>query len=143
MRNLIASAVLIAAPFAGQADEPLEGMEGLMDGLSLLVACKSEDVAQHSSCLGYLVGVAEATVDSRDSFPGVASNVYISFGDVCMPEGVMQNQLKSAFVDWTSEHPELLQSPAANLVLSAYANTWPCTYDHRQPPSEDIAQVST
>lgn len=140
MKKLIAAALLIAAPLGGQATE---GMEGLMDGLSLLVACKSENTSQHASCMGYLVGIAEATVDSRDSFPGVASNVYISFGDVCMPEGILQDQLETAFVGWTGDHPELLQSPAANLVLSAYAHNWPCTYEQQTQPSDDIAQVST
>ena len=140
MKKLIASALLVAAPFGGHASE---AMQGLMDGLSLLVACKSEDPSQRASCVGYLVGIAEATVDSRDSFPGVASNVYISFGDVCMPEEIPQNQLETAFVGWTSEHPELLQSPAANLVLSAYAHTWPCTYEQQIEPSEEIAQVAT
>lgn len=140
MRNLMASALLMVAPFGSHA---VEGMEGLMDGFSLLVACQSDHPAQHASCVGYLVGIAEATVDSRDSFPGVASNVYISFGDVCMPEGVLQDELESAFVDWTDDHPELLQSPAANLVLSAFAHTWPCTYDHATPEGEEVAQVST
>lgn len=138
MKKLMLSAIVVlVAPLCGHAEE------GLMDGLSLLVACKSENTIQHSSCLGYLVGVAEATVDSRDSFPGVASNVYISFGDVCMPQSVMQNDLESAFVDWTIAHPELLQSPAANLVLSAYANTWPCGYEQIGESGEEIAQVST
>ena len=138
MKKLMLSAVLVlVAPLCGHAQQ------GLMDGLSLLVACKSDNTLQHSSCMGYLVGVAEATVDSRDSFPGVASNVYISFGDVCMPESVIQKDLESAFVGWTTEHPELLQSPAANLVLSAYANTWPCTYEQHAEPGEEIAQVST
>jgi hypothetical protein len=138
MKKLMLSAVLLlVAPLYGHAED------GLMDGLSLLVACKSANTLQHSSCMGYLVGVAEATVDSRDSFPGVASNVYISFGDVCMPESVMQNDLESAFVGWTTEHPELLQSPAANLVLSAYANTWPCGYEQLGDAGEEVAQVST
>ncbi|TDJ23000.1 MAG: hypothetical protein E2O58_09765 [Gammaproteobacteria bacterium] len=138
MKKLMLSAVLVlVAPPYGHAEE------GLMDGLSLLVACKSENTIQHSSCLGYLVGVAEAAVDSRDSFPGVASNIYISFGDVCMPQSVMQIDLESAFVDWTIAHPELLQSPAANLVLSAYAHTWPCGYEQPGEPGEEIAQVST
>jgi hypothetical protein len=138
MKKLMLSAVLVLfAPLSSSAQD------GLMDGLDLLVACKSENTMQHTSCLGYLVGVAEATVDSRDSFPGVASNVYISFGDVCLPESVVQNDLESAFVDWTIEHPELLQSPAANLVLSAYANSWPCGYEQIGETGEEIAQVST
>ena len=138
MKKLMLCAVLVlVAPLYSHAQE------GLMDGLSLLVACKSENTMQHTSCLGYLVGIAEATVDSRDSFPGVASNVYISFGDVCLPESVMQGDLESAFVGWTIEHPELLQSPAANLVLSAYANSWPCGYEQIGEISEEIAQVST
>lgn len=138
MKKLMLSAVLVlVAPLYGHAEE------GLMDGLSLLVACKSENTIQHSSCVGYLVGVAEAAVDSRDSFPGVASNIYISFGDVCMPQSVMQIDLESAFVDWTIAHPELLQSPAANLVLSAYAHTWPCGYEQPGESGEEIAQVST
>ncbi len=138
MKKLMLSALLLVlTPLHGHSED------GLMDGLSLLVACKSQNSLQHSSCLGYLVGIAEATVDSRDSFPGVASNVYISFGDVCMPESVMQNDLESAFVGWTTEHPELLQSPAANLVLSAYANTWPCGYEQVGESGEEIAQIST
>jgi hypothetical protein len=138
MKKLTLSAVLVLlAPLYAHAEE------GLMDGLSLLVACKSENSTQHTSCLGYLVGIAEATVDSRDSFPGVASNIYISFGDVCMPESVVQTDLESAFVGWTTEHPELLQSPAANLVLSAYANSWPCSYEQVGETGDEIAQVST
>jgi hypothetical protein len=104
--------------------------EDVLSAGDLHASCISEDRSRAAACAGYLLGIVEAAIDSRDTFPGVTSPTWVSFADVCIPPGPRDPaEYVDVFVEWMSERPEIAQNIAANTVLLAFSDQWPCTQE--------------
>ena len=110
IRNLIAALLLIGASHGAMAS--------FQSGSSSLTWCESENSQEKSHCFGYLAAVAD-TADTLAGWEGFEPSI-------CVPLGVTGGQLIKVWVKYANEHPEELHLSASSLVLSAYAEAFPC-----------------
>lgn len=79
------------------------------------------------TCIGYLQGVAD-TIESHhaSNLTGGYSAIHFTYRDVCVPPGVEAGQIKRVWMNWADKNPEKLHNTASSLVMSAFAEAWPC-----------------
>jgi hypothetical protein len=78
------------------------------NGNTLLDECQSNDGAEKSFCLGYVLGVL-------DELP-----------NACAPNGVTGGQTAKVVERYLEAHPENLHLSANSLIASAVVAAWPC-----------------
>ena len=102
MRALIIAAILAAAsPAAAQ----------MLSCVDLEKACSAES----SVCMGYFIGVKEASlVVQKDKPP------------YCLPETMTNDQMTRAVTHWLSSHSQYWKEPALICALRAINESFPC-----------------
>ena len=122
---LVLPLLLAAAPVA--ADEPPRPMEPQFpqqqSARDLLTACASSRMTstgreRRRYCAGFVSGVEEA---ERVLHPGGESA-----RTFCTPRDVRASALADAFVRYGAEHDDELERPAAQVVLRALQQAFPC-----------------
>ena len=76
----------------------------------------SQNYFSYGSCSGYLMGVADVMAQPEWPYPTKA----------CFPDEVVRGQLIAIVKKYISNHPDLLQSPALDIVAAAFAQAFPC-----------------
>ena len=114
----------LIALFALVVAIPVNAQVTYYEGNSLMKLCTSqlttyEGKVDLSICFGFLMGVASTDTSLSDI------NAINAFG--CITDKTNVEQLHQAFLNYMNAHPEHWQLTASTLVLSAYANTSPCT----------------
>lgn len=86
-------------------------------GNDLQYSCIRQD-----HCIAYVVGAVDAW---DDSFIAFRSKLF------CTPAGLTQGQAADIFAHFLDTHPEKRHLAAADLVLSAMMDAFPCSKPHR------------
>ncbi len=76
----------------------------------------SQNYFSYGTCSGYLMGVADMMAQQEWPYPTKA----------CFPDEVVRGQLIAIVKKYISNHPDLLQSPALDIVAAAFAHAFPC-----------------
>lgn len=123
-RALVALALLLAAAPAAAQEKPMEPQfPQQQSARDLLVACASSRLTstgreRRRYCAGFVSGVEEA---ERVLHPGGAAA-----RQFCTPSNVSASALADAFVRYGAEHDDELGRPAAQVVLQALKQAYPC-----------------
>lgn len=95
----------------------------LGSGSDLLAACTSVEREMHGLCTAYILGVGDGADMQRamaDVFGGKPYCVYQMRGDVTAA------QMRAIVVSYLNEHPENRAQPTSRLIISAFAQAFPC-----------------
>jgi hypothetical protein len=87
-----------------------------LDGSTMYSRCTGDDENWQLWCLGYVGGSSDAFVLFNS---GKAPNV-------CLPADGTHGQVQTIIVKYLRDHPEYLQRPALETVLSALVAAFPC-----------------
>ena len=102
---------------------------GWIDGNKLQGWCVE---GRNSFALGYVAGVADRAMNDEAVVVGSLLAHKFTEGpgplilDVCIPEGVILQQLVDVVCQYVNEHPESRQGNGADLVHEATQKSWPC-----------------
>jgi hypothetical protein len=113
----------LAVAFAFVLTGAVHAGAGPMTAADLDTDCSALDMTRNSTCRSYVLGVVEGlrlaarTLGERTQF--------------CVPSDVPEGQLVAIFEEAVREHPQDLKKPAAALVASAVAHTFPCAKPDR------------
>jgi len=106
--------VLLVALLVSQGAQAAE-VRIFKTGNALLELCESINVHGTGYCLGYIVGVTDAS--KGKTFDGVF---------YCIPKEVTAGQLKKVVTKHLNKHPEGLNLTAHGLVQEAFDYAFPC-----------------
>lgn len=90
--------------------------EGAVDASTLYSRCSGNDEGWTLWCLGYVGGTSDALI-------------FFSSGKVpkaCLPENGTHGQTQAIVTKYLRDHPEYLNRPALEVVISALAAAFPC-----------------
>ena len=120
MKRIALSVFLVLV--AGQAQTAEKIQTGFITGSTLLEYCSVlESQPDGLACFGYVMGISDLHDDIVAS--GVLTRMY------CMPSGetgVRVGQLVLVVEKYLHEHPEELHTAASALVMTAFAEAFPC-----------------
>jgi hypothetical protein len=114
--------VLLAALFmttAGSAAVPPPPM-GLFSAGRLREKCQSTVASDASYCFAYIVGVHDATR---------AYENWLNLREFCTPAGIVQGELRRAFMDYLADNPGYASGEAASVVIVSLKKRYPCTVE--------------
>lgn len=120
MPIVLASLLLASSP---TANPPLPPAMGLFSAGRLKEKCDSTIAADASYCFAYVVGVHDATR---------AYENWLNLREFCTPPGIVQGELRRAFVDYLAENPGYRSGEAASVVIVALKQRYPCAADKRR-----------
>lgn len=132
---IFASLLLAASPLAAPPQKParpdatlsagraLAPAAGLFSAGQLRQKCESMGVAEASYCFAYVVGVHDATR---------AYENWLNLREFCTPPGIVQGELRRAFVDYLAANPGYRSGEAASVVIVALKHRYPCVVDKRK-----------
>jgi len=93
----------------------------VLSGAELLARCEGTPEmlnADRLYCKGYFEGLEDLAAHSRSR--GAAA-------PFCVPaEGVTDDELRQAYMDWAKEHAGELKLPALNAAIAAMRTAYPC-----------------
>jgi len=92
----------------------------LASGNDLLSFCASPSALQQSACLGYIVGISDAVINTDIAGKAGAKRS-------CASKSVSGGDRAGKVVSWLGQHTERLNETAATLVLAALIKAYPCT----------------
>ncbi len=129
--SLLLAASPVAAPLqktARPATPPSAGRSlapatGLFSAGQLKDKCEAMGVADASYCFAYVVGVHDATR---------AYENWLNLREFCTPPGIVQGELRRAFVDYLAANPGYRSGEAASVVIVALKHRYPCVVDKRK-----------
>ncbi|MCA0943389.1 hypothetical protein LCM08_00530 [Salipiger pacificus] len=107
-----------------------------ISGNSLYQACKGDDVALATFCVGYTTGVVEgesfgALVILGQLFPeqntAEANERINMFMRHCIPSNATNEQVRDVVIAYLEAHPETRHYPARGLIWNAMMEGFPCT----------------
>jgi len=93
-----------------------EGTSRFLDGNELYESCSKTAGMDASSCIGYIMGVADAQMLLSSS-----GKKYL-----CLPSGVTSVQLRDVVMKRLGDKPETRHWPASALVWNALIDAYPC-----------------
>lgn len=104
---------------ASQSSAPLPPFQAsaLLTAGSLKQRCEAMEAANASYCFAYIVGVYD-TVRAYES--------WLKMREFCVPGGVVQSDLRRAFVTYLNENPGYHAGEAASVVVVALKVKYPC-----------------
>lgn len=88
-------------------------------GNTLLSFCDSENDTQAMGCGSYILGVI-------DAYRALSSMHKPNINHICFPDGVNRGQQNKVIVKYLKDHPEHLHYTAADTILAALNNAFPC-----------------
>jgi hypothetical protein len=91
---------------------------GLFSAGQLRDRCQSSVPADASYCFAYVAGVHD-TVRAYEA--------WLNLREFCAPGRVAQGELRRAFTDYVSAHPDTTSGEAASVVVVALKIRYPCT----------------
>lgn len=117
---------------AGRADN--------LTGNKVLEICEADDPVQYSLCAGYMIGLNEG-----EHYGAMQANIIemkvrgipapdneqlntligLSIG-YCPPENAQIGQLVEVAINYLSRHPETRHNSARSLIVTAWAEAFPC-----------------
>jgi hypothetical protein len=108
IRSAICAALisLLAPSAAGAAFLPT---------FKLAIFCKTQD----QQCDAFVAGVYD-TIDAMQSMPQSASKA------ICIPRQATLDDLEAVSLAFMASHKDDMEQPAANTVMSALAEAYPC-----------------
>lgn len=130
--SLLLAASPIATPAPSQATpspanaptgRSLAPAAGLFSAGQLKQKCESMGVADASYCFAYVVGVHDATR---------AYENWLNLREFCTPPGIVQGELRRAFVDYLAANPGYRSGEAASVVIVALKHRYPCVVEKRK-----------
>lgn len=87
-----------------------------ISGKVLYVDCVAfDELYARGSALGYILGVYEHAI----SYP----RSKVKF---CVPDGITEGKVRDTVCEWLASHPEKRAQRAADLVVEALNEAWPC-----------------
>ncbi|MSR15716.1 MAG: hypothetical protein EXR86_14415 [Gammaproteobacteria bacterium] len=89
-----------------------------LDGNELLARCTSDRPEEINTCLGYIVGVADA--DTAAPAWKMGKSLF------CVPRGLSSEQLRGLILRYFAAHPEEEDLEAAMVVGNAFLEAFPC-----------------
>ncbi len=90
---------------------------GLFNAAALEQKCQSTVAADASYCFAYVVGVHDATRSYE---------AWLNLREFCTPPGIVQADLRRAFVEYMAENPGYRSGEAASVVIVALKKRYPC-----------------
>jgi L-rhamnose isomerase len=120
--------ILLAIPLSVTAEETAVEEEFVfpqqMSALDLQRACASSSLSdagrqRRRYCGGFISGVEEGV--------RVLHQQHMLEMSICLPEKVSGRALKNVFLKHTTDNPGQLEKPAAQVVIDALSQTYPCT----------------
>jgi hypothetical protein len=106
-----ASGAGLCASIAGYQGRHVAAFE---DGERLFGQCT--DAVSEGACLNYIAGIADAMTNRNPIYRAKA----------CVPDNVQIYQLRDVVVGFLRDHPEIRQQVGAQLVASAFQQSFPC-----------------
>jgi hypothetical protein len=83
-----------------------------VSGNTLHDLCKTGASSNPAACTSYIVGAIDA--------------INADGTHLCLPAGVIAEQMRDVVARWLSDHPERRQEAAAGLVSAAVQSVFPC-----------------
>ncbi|MFZ3482973.1 Rap1a/Tai family immunity protein [Sphingomonas sp. 3-13AW] len=105
---------------------PTSPSGGLFSAGQLRQRCLSSGAADASYCFAYIAGVHDAVR---------AYEAWLNLREFCAPRRVPQGDLRRAFMNYLSEHPNDVGGEAASVVVVSLKIAYPCSTEERQPGS--------
>ena len=128
MRNVALRSVLAGSLLLGLTSTVHAG--GVYaNGNMLLASCESpiSHAVKVGECLGYLEAIVDSVNFNKEVFPNSRREGYVTHLEICAPREVSAGQLNKVWVKWANSHPEMLHLSATSLVMTAFAEAFPCT----------------
>jgi hypothetical protein len=118
------SALLATLLMMADSPEPaLSPTMGLFSAGRLREKCQSTVASDASYCFAYIVGVHDATR---------AYENWLNLREFCTPDGVVQGELRRAFMDYLADNAGYSSGEAASVVIVALKKRYPCAPDKRR-----------
>ncbi len=118
----------LAVAFVLVLASALDAGAGPMTAADLHTDCSALDMTRNSTCRSYILGVVEGL--------RLAARAASDLSHFCVPSDVPEGQLVAIFEETVREDPQDLKEPAAAMVASAVAHTFPCAKPDRTPTSK-------
>lgn len=119
MKRLPAAGIVVALLLGGSSHGEEIPTPGFSTGNDLVEACAAPvSDPSYLTCLVYIGGVSD-TLDFLQT-AGLLSKVY------CMPKSITQGQLAAVFSKYLHDNPAKRQLVAANLLIDALLDAFPC-----------------
>ncbi|MFB0613895.1 Rap1a/Tai family immunity protein [Aurantiacibacter poecillastricola] len=90
---------------------------GYLSAGALLTKCRSSSVDAQAYCFAYIAGVSDAIR---------AYQAWLGSQEVCLPDGVSQSELVTAFEEYMTSHPTQLDAQAASIAVLALQSRFGC-----------------
>lgn len=87
----------------------------------LLAACKDTSLATRNFCFGFIISAANAAQFYRNIV-----DVEEQFIDICLPDGITNQEIVSLYTTWAQAHPELGKSAAFLGVTTSFSKKYSC-----------------
>lgn len=91
---------------------------GYMNAQQLSAKCRSSASADISYCFAYIAAVTDAAR---------AYEIWLNAREFCLPAGIAQSEVRSAFTTYVSAYPADSSGQAASVVINALKQTYPCS----------------
>jgi len=105
------SAAIASTPAASATDI------GYLTAQQLSTKCRSNASAEISYCFAYIAAVTDAAR---------AYEIWLNAREFCLPAGIAQSEVRSAFMTYVSAYPSDASGQAASVVINALKQTYPC-----------------
>ncbi|WP_336966211.1 Rap1a/Tai family immunity protein [Sphingobium aquiterrae] len=90
---------------------------GYLTAQQLSAKCRSSASAEVSYCFAYIAAVTDSAR---------AYEIWLSAREFCLPAGIAQSEVRSAFMTYVSAYPSDSSGQAASVVINALKQTYPC-----------------
>jgi hypothetical protein len=97
---------------------------GYLEASELAERCTDPSAHGLEYCLAYLAAVNDTVR---------AYELWLKFKDMCIPEGTVQNELRTVFLDHLKAHPDQRDGQAASVAVLALQTRYPCPKGNQTP----------
>lgn len=104
-------------PPPASAQSSSAGDIGYLTAQQLSTKCRSNASAEISYCFAYIAAVTDAAR---------AYEIWLNAREFCLPAGIAQSEVRSAFMTYVSAYPSDASGQAASVVINALKQTYPC-----------------
>jgi hypothetical protein len=108
----------VAAPQAPTPDKAVQPAPiGYLTAAELAARCNDNSAAATSYCFAFITGVHDTAQ---------AYEQWLNQREFCAPKGVVQADLRRAFLAYLTAYPQYKEGEAASVVIVALKETYPC-----------------
>lgn len=87
----------------------------------LLKVCKDKAVAPQNFCYGFIIATSNAAQFYRNIV-----DVQDQYIDICFPNNISNQEIVNDYIEWGTQNPSLIDSPAFMGVSSSFSTKYSC-----------------